>query len=152
METLYKVFVGNVPFSYNMKDFKECFENVPGFIKAEIVCKPNCENSRGFGFVTLDSENNMKNLIGKTDIQFKDRILRFTEYSFQEKNEGMVENLPVYGRTNYGKSTISLATNPTTSPTISPITSKQMTGESKISTINQLSGKNYLLVKNIHLI
>jgi RNA recognition motif-containing protein len=86
MESIYKVFVGNVPFSYNIKDFNECFKNVTGFIKAEIICKPNSDISRGFGFVTLNNEENARKLIGRTDIYFKDRILRFTEYYFQDKN------------------------------------------------------------------
>ena len=89
METR-KVFVGNVPFLYNMREFSQCFKDVPGFVKAEIVCRPNTNTSRGFGFITLNSEENARKLINRHDIRFRDRCLRFTEYYLQDgKGVGM---------------------------------------------------------------
>lgn len=81
METECKIFVGNVPFQCNQLEFNECFEKMPGFIKAEIVCKNDGSLSRGFGFVTFDTKENAEKLIENTNITFKDRILRFTEYT-----------------------------------------------------------------------
>ena len=81
METECKIFVGNVPFQCNQLEFNECFEKMPGFIKAEIVCKNDGSLSRGFGFVTFDTKENAEKLMENTNITFKDRILRFTEYT-----------------------------------------------------------------------
>lgn len=81
----YKVFVGNVPFDCTQEEFNSAFENIEGFIKADIVTKINSEQSRGFGFVVLDSRDNASKLIERDDIILKDRILRFTEYIATEK-------------------------------------------------------------------
>lgn len=86
VEKLTKVFVGNVPFQCTQEEFKQCFSTIPGFISAEIVNRHNSTFSRGFGFVTLSSKELAKNLINRNDMAIKDRILRFTEYNFQDNN------------------------------------------------------------------
>ena len=80
-----KIFVGNVPFQCAEDDFKKCFKDVPGFVSAEIVTRHNSPCSRGFGFVTVKTEKDALDLLHRNDIMFKDRILRFTEYNFQDK-------------------------------------------------------------------
>lgn len=82
-----KIFVGNVPFQCNQEEFQECFEKMEGYIKAEIVCRPGTNISRGFGFVTFNTPKNAKQLIGREGIIFKDRSLRFTEYAFNNTND-----------------------------------------------------------------
>jgi RNA recognition motif-containing protein len=84
---LCKVFVGNVPFQCNQVEFQNCFDKLTGFIKAEIVCKPGTNISRGFGFVTFDSPETAKYLIGNESMIFKDRNLRFTEYVSSDNNK-----------------------------------------------------------------
>lgn len=81
MECSAKIFVGNVPFQCNQSEFEKCFEGINGYVKAEIVYKPSTNISRGFGFVTFDSQKNAEKIIGTNNIIFKDRVLRFTEYS-----------------------------------------------------------------------
>lgn len=82
-----KIFVGNVPFQCDQNEFTECFEKMQGFIKAEIVFKNDMTISRGFGFLTFDTQENAKKIIGNNTIFFKDRQLRFTEYlNHQEPN------------------------------------------------------------------
>lgn len=80
-----KIFVGNVPFQCVESEFKQCFRDVPGFVSAEIVTRHNSPYSRGFGFVTVKTAEDAKKLIQRNDIIFKNRILRFTEYNFQDK-------------------------------------------------------------------
>lgn len=87
---LCKVFVGNVPFQCNQSEFRECFEKMTGFIKAEIICKPGTDISRGFGFVTFDTPENAKKLIGNESIIFKDRNLRFTEYQITDNIKNII--------------------------------------------------------------
>lgn len=85
---MYKIFVGNVPFQCSQSEFSKCFDLFPGFIKAEIVYKQNLNLSRGFGFVTFDTKNNAMILLdNSTQIQCKDRTLRFTEYGSMIRNE-----------------------------------------------------------------
>lgn len=81
----FKVFVGNVPFECTQKEFEECFKDIDGYIRADIVNRFNSDQSRGFGFVTLTSKDNADKLMKRNDITFKDRILRFTEYAMTEK-------------------------------------------------------------------
>lgn len=90
----FKIFVGNVPFECNTIEFKKCFENMYGYVNAEIVTKYNTViqqnihfdanrrsgTSRGFGFVTVNNQETANNLLNNTNINFKDRTLRFTEY------------------------------------------------------------------------
>lgn len=102
IEEYTKIFVGNVPFQCIDDEFKECFKDVPGFVSAEIVTRHNSPYSRGFGFITVRTKNDAKKLIQRNDIMFKDRILRFTEYNFQDKikvpkqqkNYLFVKNIP----------------------------------------------------------
>jgi RNA recognition motif-containing protein len=83
--TLCKVFVGNVPFQCNQNEFRQCFENFEGFVKAEIIYKSNTNISRGFGFVVFDKQEHAQKLINRNDVMFKDRLLRFTKYSMTDK-------------------------------------------------------------------
>ena len=80
-----KIFVGNVPFQCMQDEFNGCFKDLPGFVSAEIVTRHNSPYSRGFGFVTLKTPEHAKKLVQNGDILFKDRVLRFTEYNFQDK-------------------------------------------------------------------
>jgi RNA recognition motif-containing protein len=86
---LCKVFVGNVPFQCTQQEFRECFESMQGFIKAEVINKINTLASRGFGFVTFDSHESATALIESSSIVCKDRILRFTKYGFHSNSESL---------------------------------------------------------------
>lgn len=77
-----KIFVGNVPFQCDINEFQQCFKNLYGFVRAELVCRQNSNLSRGFGFVIFDSPENASKLIGREDIKFMNRTLRFTKYDF----------------------------------------------------------------------
>ena len=88
-----KIFVGNVPFQCTDKEFFDCFKEIPGFINAEIITKHNTSYSRGFGFVTVKTKEDADSLLKRSDIVFKDRVLRFTEYNFQEKDK-IVKKVP----------------------------------------------------------
>lgn len=86
MENLSKVFVGNVPFNCSQKEFEKCFENMEGYVRSDIIYKQGTNLSRGFGFVTFNNSENANNLIKTGNIIFKDRQLRFTEYTLFNVN------------------------------------------------------------------
>ncbi|VBB17812.1 RNA recognition motif [Yasminevirus sp. GU-2018] len=75
-----KIFVGNVPYHCTQEDFDACFNNVSGFIKAEIITVYKTNMSRGFGFVTMRSQHEAEILKKREDITLKGRTLRFTSY------------------------------------------------------------------------
>jgi RNA recognition motif-containing protein len=81
-----KVFVGNVPYNCSEEEFNACFSNINGFISSELVNKnnPYATDTRGFGFVLLDSIENINKLI-ETEIKLKGRTLRFSRYSNDDK-------------------------------------------------------------------
>lgn len=80
-----KIFVGNVPFMCTQREFEKCFVDIQGFIDAKIINHKDSCCSRGFGFVTVATENDAKKLIERTDIILKNRILRFTNYNESDK-------------------------------------------------------------------
>jgi RNA recognition motif-containing protein len=76
----YKIFVGNVPYECSDLEFIDCFKDIDGFSKAEIIREHKRNISRGFGFVSLKTKDDANNLLKRNDIKFKGRILRFTTY------------------------------------------------------------------------
>lgn len=85
----HKVFVGNVPFDCNDTEFDNYLKsaNIDGYVKGEIVSKHSSEQSRGFGFITIEGDDNAKKIIERNDINFKNRQLRFTNYVVSEKQQ-----------------------------------------------------------------
>lgn len=102
---MYKIFVGNVPFQCSNQEFINCFKDIDGFIDGEIINRHNTEYSRGFGFITLETEDAGKKLMARTDIICKDRVLRFADYNFGEKSQTdknyiFIKNIPRHMKRN----------------------------------------------------
>jgi RNA recognition motif-containing protein len=102
---MYKIFVGNVPFQCSNQEFIDCFKDIDGFIDGEIINRHNTEYSRGFGFITLETEDAGKKLMARTDIICKDRVLRFADYNFGEKSQTdknyiFIKNIPRHMKRN----------------------------------------------------
>jgi hypothetical protein len=74
-----KIFVGNVPFNCSQEEFEGCFTNVLGVYKADIV-KGYRDDSRGIGFITMNSIADAEDLKTRDDIKCKGRTLRFYPY------------------------------------------------------------------------
>jgi RNA recognition motif-containing protein len=90
-----KIFVGNVPYQCTQEEFEKCFQNIDGFIKAEIITMYKTNMSRGFGFITMRSIYDAENLKHRDDILFKGRVLRFTNYQ-SDTHVSSSENLNNY--------------------------------------------------------
>lgn len=91
-----KIFVGNVPFNCSQEEFEKCFDSVQGVIKAEIV-KGVRDDSRGIGFITMNSERDAELLKNREDIKCKGRTLRFYPYQTHSiKNKSEPNNNYVY--------------------------------------------------------
>lgn len=82
---LYKVFVGNVPYLCTTEEFVECFQQMEGFVEADIVRRPNSKFSRGFGFVTFDQQSALDQILARDDLELNGRILRFSAYEYDRE-------------------------------------------------------------------
>lgn len=76
----YKVFVGNVPYTCDKQEFVDCFKDFEGFIECDVINKINSDTTRGFGFVIVNTQVNMDNLLQQSII-LKNRKLRLDRYS-----------------------------------------------------------------------
>lgn len=96
-----KIFVGNVPYDCTACEFVECFKNMEGFMKAELINNTDKDkdkdkdkekmkdkikdnNSRGFGFITFVNNSYAHNVLIRNDIFIRDRKLRFTPYTIKK--------------------------------------------------------------------
>ena len=91
--SVFKVFVGNVPFQCSKEEFVSCFESMSGFVEADLVRRPNSESSRGFGFVSFSDSESAKSLMETEDLVLKDRTLRFSEYNEPQPRKSETQNL-----------------------------------------------------------
>jgi RNA recognition motif-containing protein len=83
-----KIFVGNVPFNCTQEEFEECFADILGVYKADIV-KGHRDDSRGIGFVTMNSIADAEDLKSRHDIKCKGRFLRFYPYQNNASKNSM---------------------------------------------------------------
>lgn len=82
-----KVFVGNVPYQCTREEFQDCFKDMEGFVNADIIRRYKSKLTRGFGFVVFETREQADNIMKNDTIQLKDRILRFSEYSFDKTDK-----------------------------------------------------------------
>jgi RNA recognition motif-containing protein len=85
MSDNFKVFVGNIPFNCTEKKFIETFDKIDGFVKGDIIKDQYFDRCRGFGFVLLDSVENVEKIKKRDDIYIDNRQLRFTDYINSKK-------------------------------------------------------------------
>jgi RNA recognition motif-containing protein len=88
-----KVFVGNVPYQCTREEFVNCFKDMDGFVNADIIRRYRSKLSRGFGFVVFENKDHANNLMNNDTVLLKDRILRFSKYSF-DKSYSSKEDKP----------------------------------------------------------
>ena len=97
-KAVFKVFVGNVPFKCTKEEFVESFKNLTGFVDADVSKRYKSEDTRGFGFVSFSSKDAADKLLAMEEMNFNDRVLRFSEYSSRvkepRKNLVFVRNVP----------------------------------------------------------
>lgn len=74
----YKLFVGNIPFDCRLSEFREAFKNCKGYIIANLI---NNSSFKCFGFVVLENQKYLEELLNNNNIFLKDRKLRLTRYN-----------------------------------------------------------------------
>lgn len=58
-----KLYVGNLPHSYNEEDLKEVFSKYTSVISCKIITDRDTKRSKGFGFVELESNEEAQDAI-----------------------------------------------------------------------------------------
>ncbi|XP_039116901.1 heterogeneous nuclear ribonucleoprotein 1-like [Dioscorea cayenensis subsp. rotundata] len=64
-----KIFVGGLPSDLSVDDFRSYFEQFGVIIDAVIVCESETGRPRGFGFITFQSEESVKDVMERSDLQ-----------------------------------------------------------------------------------
>lgn len=61
-----KIFVGNLPFDVDSEKLAVLFEKTPGIIEvAEVIYNKDTDRSRGFGFVTMSTADEVERAVSK---------------------------------------------------------------------------------------
>lgn len=93
--SIYKVFVGNVPYTCGQDEFVSCFDKCDGYLSAEVIMRLDGTLTRGFGFVVLDSEEHVNNLL-QQEIYLTDRLLRLDNYSSDGKENNKQRHMDTF--------------------------------------------------------
>lgn len=87
MSRVFKVYVGNLPYSIETSDLSDYFSDCGEVVDCTIISDRETGRSKGFGFVQFSDEDAMNKAIGKSE-QLNDRDLRISEAKPQERNRG----------------------------------------------------------------
>jgi RNA recognition motif-containing protein len=75
-----KIYVGNLPFSYGFKDLVNLFEKFGEIQEAIVIADKFNGRSKGFGFVTLTTEDSAKKAVTEMDgKEANGRVLKVKE-------------------------------------------------------------------------
>lgn len=70
-----KIYVGGLPLHLTNRELKEYFESFGAVTNARVAYDEENKKSRGFGFVTFDSEDVVHNVLQKSDLEMENRRL-----------------------------------------------------------------------------
>ena len=83
------LYVSNIPFSINSEALGNLFKDCAGFQSANVVVSKKNERSRGYGFVTFDTEQNRDAAAAaKEGISSEDRVLTISVAKGRKSNAG----------------------------------------------------------------
>ena len=72
-----RIYIGNLPQGFNPKEFDKLLKSVSDSIRFKVVLDKETKESRGFGFATINNEENANLLIQKLNgFEFKGSKLR----------------------------------------------------------------------------
>jgi len=76
-----RVFVGGIPYGCSEERFAEELSGVDGYVSSQIAFDRNTGSSKGFGFVSVSTEEQASTLINlETPMSIDGRNLKFSEY------------------------------------------------------------------------
>ncbi|XVF15391.1 hypothetical protein REPUB_Repub09cG0148500 [Reevesia pubescens] len=80
-----KIFVGGLPSTITLEEFKEYFGNYGRIVDAVVIYDKVSQKFRGFGFVTYDSEEAAANVLRKNFHQLKNKMVEVKRAQPKEK-------------------------------------------------------------------
>jgi len=66
-QNAHRLYVGNLPWSFDDFDLQDTFEEFGTIVDARVITDRETGRSRGFGFVTMSSEEEIEKAIGELD-------------------------------------------------------------------------------------
>lgn len=76
-----KLFVGNVSFDCNQEQFNEKFKSFSGFVDSQLVLDQKTGKSKGFGFITFESSDDVNKLLEQIDLELCGRKLYLNKFT-----------------------------------------------------------------------
>ena len=84
-----KIYVGGLPLHLTNRELKEYFESFGAVTNARVAYDEENKKSRGFGFVTFDSEDVVHNVLQKSDFEMENRLLMVGRAD-SDRNQGLI--------------------------------------------------------------
>jgi RNA recognition motif-containing protein len=92
----FKLFIRNIPYNIDEKEFKMEIQKIDGVIDCNLIMKFGQPINKGYGFVSVNSEDIQNELLTTNSVTIGGRIIRFTKYSNQQKYYKLhVMNIPI---------------------------------------------------------
>ncbi|KAF2551997.1 hypothetical protein F2Q68_00036972, partial [Brassica cretica] len=77
VESPHKIYAGNLGWNLTSQGLKDAFGDQPGVLGAKVIYERNSGRSRGFGFVSFESEENLQSALGAMNgVEIEGRALR----------------------------------------------------------------------------
>jgi len=83
-----KIYVGGLLLHLTYREL-EYFESIGAVTNARVVYDEENKKSRGFGFVTFDSEDVVHNVLQKSDLEMENRLLMVGRTD-SDRNQGLI--------------------------------------------------------------
>ncbi|CAF2020001.1 hypothetical protein Bca4012_079668 [Brassica carinata] len=77
VDSPHKIYAGNLGWNLTSQGLKDAFGDQPGVLGAKVIYERNSGRSRGFGFVSFESEENLQSALGAMNgVEIEGRALR----------------------------------------------------------------------------
>lgn len=71
-----KLYVGNLPYSVNENDIRDIFQEFGGIVEVKLITDRETGNSKGFAFVTMDSQQAAESSLALNGKEFNGRNIK----------------------------------------------------------------------------
>ncbi|NGX56066.1 MAG: hypothetical protein K1060chlam5_00300 [Candidatus Anoxychlamydiales bacterium] len=82
-----KLYVGNLPYTFNTKDLEDLFEKFTSITSVKLIIDRDTNKSKGFGFVELDDDEAKTAVEELNEKEFDGRKIVVNEARPQEKRD-----------------------------------------------------------------
>lgn len=101
MATHKKLFISNIPYKCTQEEFTKLFSDGEGYVSAELVMRSGTIYSRGFGYVTVNTQSAYDALL-KAIIKVHDRVIKISPFQEPKKSYSVHIKFIPYNMTESG--------------------------------------------------